>query len=315
MSTDTDAPAAGSDSSGTAPVLQTLLEILELERLEENLFRGRSQDLGWGRVFGGQVLGQALSAARQTVPEDRRVHSLHAYFLRPGDVDLPVIYNVDCIRDGRSFTTRRVVAIQKGEAILNAAASFQIEEPGLDHQDPMPEAPPPDALLSEQELGTRYLDRLPEEVLARIPAWLRKMAVADRPIEIRPVHPIDPARPGVLEPTRQVWFRTTSALPADLAPAMHATLLAYSSDFQFLATALQPHAKTWLTPGMQIASLDHAMWFHRPFRMDEWLLYDIQSPTAVGARGLARGRFFDQAGRLVASTVQEGLIRDRNAGG
>ncbi len=301
-----------SPSESEPPVLQTLLDILDLERLEENLFRGGSQDLGWGRVFGGQVLGQALAAARGTVPTDRHVHSLHGYFLRPGDVNLPVVYTVDPIRDGRSFTTRRVVAIQKGEAILNMAASFQIAEEGLEHQADAPEAPDPDELLSEQDLGIRYLKHLPEAVLEGIPAWLRKMAVADRPIEIRPVRPMDPTRPGVREPRRQVWFRTTSPLPEDAPPALHATLLTYASDFQFLATSLQPHAKTWLSPGMQIASVDHAMWFHRPFRMDDWLLYDIESPSAQGARGLVHGRFFDRSGALVASVAQEGLIRDRS---
>ena len=186
------------------PVLAELIDILELEKLEENLFRGQSQDLGWGRVFGGQVLGQALSAARQTVPPERGVHSLHAYFLRPGDVDRPVIYTVDPIRDGGSFTTRRVVAVQNGKAIFNLAASFQIEEGGYDHQDPVPEAVGPEGLPSERELGTRYLARLPEAILEQIPGWLRKRAVAERPIEIRPTSPVNPMQPGVRPPRRQV---------------------------------------------------------------------------------------------------------------
>ena len=290
-------------------VLGELLGILRLERIEENLFRGQSQDLGWGRVFGGQVVGQALSAAEQTVPEGRLVHSVHGYFLRPGDASRPVVYTVDPIRDGRSFTTRRVVAIQGGRPIFNFAASFQIEEPGLEHQDEMPDAPGPDGLFSEQELARRYIARLPEAVRERIPRAMRERAVADRPIEIRPIDPLDPIKPPARPPRRQVWFRASGALPD--TPSVHHHLLSYASDFNFLATSMQPHEVSWMTPGMQVASLDHAMWFHRRFRMDDWLLYDIDSPSASGARGLVRGRFFDRQGRLVASTVQEGLIRDR----
>jgi acyl-CoA thioesterase-2 len=282
-------------------VLTELIDLLQLERIEENLFRGPSQDLGWGRVFGGQVVGQALSAAHQTVPEDRQVHSVHAYFLRPGDAQLPIVYQVDPIRNGRSFTTRRVVAIQNGRAILNLAASFQIDEPGLEHQDEAPEVRSPDDLLSERDLALRVIDRIPPP--------LRAMATAVRPIEIRPVRPFDPLKPKPRAPRRQVWFRTCGPLPDD--PALHRYLLTYASDFHFLATSMQPHGVSWLTPGFQVASIDHAMWFHRPFRMDDWLLYDIDSPSASGARGLVRGRFFDRAGQLVATTVQEGLIRDR----
>ena len=290
-------------------VLAELIDTLRLERIEENLFRGASQELGWGRVFGGQVLGQALSAARQTVPDDREAHSLHAYFLRPGATDKPVVYTVDPIRDGRSFTTRRVVAVQGGKAILNLAASFQIDEPGFDHADPMPEVPPPDDLFNEQQLGQRYLSRLPEAVLARIPSGLRDRATATKPIEIRPLDPLDPVSPPVRDAHRQVWLRANRALPDQ--PSLHRTLLAYASDFHLLTTALQPHGASWLTPGVQVASLDHAMWFHRPFRMDDWLLYDVSSPSASGARGLVSGRFFDRSGALVASVMQEGLIRDR----
>ncbi len=283
------------------PKLAELLELLRLERIEHNLFRGQSQDLGWGQVFGGQVLGQALSAAEQTVPEGRVVHSLHGYFLRPGDVARPIVYDVDRIRDGKSFTTRRVVAIQGGKAIFNMAASFQIAEEGFDHQDPMPEAPEPDQFLSEVDLARRFIER--------IPAPMREMATAERPIEIRPVDPINPLKPKPGPPNRMVWYRTADALPDD--PSTHQYLLAYASDFHFLTTAMRPHGVSWLTPGMQVASLDHAMWFHRPFRMDEWLLYVVDSPSASGARGLARGRFFDRRGRLVASTMQEGLMRNR----
>ena len=289
-------------------VLQELLDSLSLERIEENLFRGPSQDLGWGRVFGGQVLGQALSAARQTVPEDRVVHSAHAYFLRVGDVNRPVVYTVDCIRDGRSFTTRRVVAIQHGRPIFNLSASFHIQEEGFAHHDPVPASEGPAGLLAEAQLSQRYLAQLPEAVLQQIPVRLRERAYAERPIEIRPVRPVDPIQPRVRPPHRQVWFRAARQLPDDLA--LHQYLLAYASDFHFLVTAMQPHGVSWMTPGIQSASLDHAMWFHRPFRMDRWLLYDIHSPSASSARGLAHGRFF-QDGVLVASTMQEGLFRDR----
>lgn len=288
-------------------VLQELLDSLSLERIEENLFRGPSQDLGWGRVFGGQVLGQALSAARQTVPTDRAAHSVHAYFLRVGDVNRPVVYTVDCIRDGRSFTTRRVVAIQHGQPIFNLSASFQIQEEGFSHHDPVPASEGPEGLLAEAQLSQRYLAQLPEAVLEQIPIRLRERAYAERPIEIRPVRPVDPIQPAVRPPHRQVWFRAARPLPDDLA--LHQYLLAYVSDFHFLATAMQPHGVSWMTPGIQSASLDHALWFHRPFRMDRWLLYDIHSPSSSGARGLAHGRFF-QDGVLVASAMQEGLFRD-----
>ena len=284
-----------------ADVLDTLLDLLHLERIEEHLFRGGSQDLGWGRVYGGQVLGQALSAAEQTVPEGRPVHSLHGYFLRPGDPTMPIVYTVDPIRDGRSFTTRRVVAVQKGKAIFNMSASFQGLEPGFEHADAMPDAPDPESLKSAAVLAEDWAKPLPEE-------W-RKKATSQGPIEIRPVDPIDPLDPTIGPPTRQAWFRTIDALPD--VPWVHRYLLAYASDFHFLTTTLQPHGVSWITPGIQMASLDHAMWFHRPFRFDDWLLYSVDSPSASGARSLARGRFFDRDGRLVASTVQEGLIRDR----
>ena len=295
-------------------VLRELIDILTLERIEENIFRGRSQDLGWGRVFGGQVLGQALSAAEQTVPEGRFVHSLHGYFLRPGDATKSIVFTVDPIRDGSSFTTRRVVAVQDGRAIFSMSASFQIEEGGLDHQaETMPDVPGPDELHSEQELGRMYLAKLPEAVRAQIPRAMRERVVADRPIEIRPVSPIDPMKPKVREPRSRVWFRATGALPD--RRSLHEYMLAYASDFHLLGSTMQPHAVTWLTPGMQVASLDHAMWLHRPFRFDDWLLYDIDSPSAQGARGLAHGRWFTRDGVLVASTVQEGLIRDRRGPG
>ena len=279
--------------------LKDLVGLLELERIEDTLFRGRSEDLGWGALYGGQVLGQALSAAEQTVPADRHVHSLHAYFLRKGDVDRPVVYDVDCIRDGKSFTTRRVVAIQHGRPILNLAASFQTQEEGFDHQDEVPAAEGPEGIESETELYRRYAHLIPE-------GKLKTRVLSDKAIEVRPIAPVNPIKPGHRAPVRQVWYRATARLPDD--PRLHRWLLTWASDSHFLTTAMQPHGVSWVTPGMQTASLDHAMYFHRPFRMDEWLLYQVDSPTAQGARGLVQGRFF-QEGRLVASTQQEGLIR------
>ena len=284
-----------------ADVLHELIDLLALERIEENLFRGQSQDLGWGAVFGGQVLGQALSAAEQTVPADRSCHSLHAYFLRTGDVRRPIVYEVDRIRDGHSFTTRRVRAVQGGEAIFSLSASFHQQEDGFAHQDPMPATVDPESLKSEVELARMVADLLPP--------GLRERATATRPIDIRPVHPNNPMAPRIMPPTKQVWFKAIDALPDD--PKLHRYLLAYASDFHFLVTALHPHGVSWLTRGMQVASLDHAMWFHRPFRMDDWLLHDMDSPSAGGALGLVRGRVYDRAGNLVATTMQEGLIRDR----
>lgn len=282
-----------------ATVLGELLDLLGLERIEHDLFRGQSQDLGWGNVFGGQVLGQALSAAEQTVPDERVAHSMHGYFLRVGNAKLPIVYEVDRIRDGKSFTTRRVVAIQNGQAIFTMAASFQVVEDGLEHQAQMPACPGPEGLLSEVELARRSADR--------IPAAFREQATCERPIEIRPVDPYDPLKPEVRPPTRRVWYRAIDTLPD--RGSVHQYMLAYASDFNLLGAAMQPHGVSWMIPGMHVASLDHAIWFHRPFRMDEWLLYVIDSPSAGGARGLARGQFFTQAGVLVASTAQEGLMR------
>lgn len=282
------------------PVLQELVDLLALEPLEVNLFRGRSQDLGWGRVFGGQVLGQALSAASHTVDPERVVHSLHGYFLRPGDASRPIVYEVDPIRDGRSFTTRRVVAIQGGKAIFNLAASFQIREDGLEHQVDLPEpVPGPDGLLNERQLAERIADQ--------IPARLREKALAERPIEARAVEPYNILRPEPRPGRRAIWFRANGTLPED--PALHRYLLAYASDSHFISTAMMPHGTSWAQPGMQVASLDHAMWFHRPFRLDDWVLHVIESPTASGARGLVRGLWYDRQGALIASTVQEGLMR------
>jgi len=282
-------------------ILADLVSLLGLERLDRDLYRGRSQDLGWGAIFGGQVVGQALSAAAQTAGSGRIVHSLHGYFMRAGNVRGSILYQIDRLRDGKSFTTRRVVAVQEGEAIFSLQASFQAEEEGLDHQDPMPVVPAPETLRSERELALAFASHLPPHLLAR--------ATAERPIEIRPVEIRDPMHPTASAPRRHAWYRAVDQLPDD--PALHRYLLAYASDFAFLGTALDPHGVSWLTPGMQVASLDHVMWFHRPFRFDDWLLYAVDSPSASGARGLVRGQFFDRSGRLVASTTQEGLIRQR----
>lgn len=283
-------------------VLDELVALLQLERIEENLFRGQSQDLGWGQVFGGQVLGQAVSAAAQTVASERHVHSLHAYFLRPGDARKPIVYDVDRIRDGSSFTTRRVVAIQNGRPIFNLSASFQLDEEGYEHADEMPDVPGPDGLVSEMELWRKHASKIPEGARAR--------ALADRPIELRSTDPVDPFEPEHKPPRHAVWVRASGKLPDE--PALHRYLLAYCSDFSFVTTALRPHGATWVDPTMQVASIDHVMWFHRPFRMDDWLLHVMESPSASGARGFARGQFFSRDGQLVASTAQEGLMRRRS---
>jgi acyl-CoA thioesterase-2 len=284
-----------------ATVLDDLIKLLSLERIEENLFRGQSQDLGWGTVYGGQVVGQALFAAMHTVPADRQVHSLHAYFLRPGDVSAPIVYDVDRSRDGSSFTTRRVKAIQHGHPIFDMSASFQKPEPGFDHQAEMPKVPPPEDVPTDQERLAVHAAKLPE--------FMRERALAERPIEIRTVGEPDVFLHGVHPPERYVWLKATHAL-AD-TPGLHQALLAYASDFSFITTALKPHGVTWLTPGMQVASLDHAVWFHAPFRADEWFLHVMQSPRASWSRGLVHGRVYSRDGRLVASTSQEGLVRQR----
>jgi acyl-CoA thioesterase-2 len=283
-------------------ILDELVQKLALERLEVNLYRGQSEDPGWGIVYGGHVLGQALSAAQQTVDAGRPVHSLHAYFLRPGDVTVPIVYDVDRARDGSSFTTRRVTAIQHGEAIFNLAASFQKVEPGVEHQDEMPLVPAPEEVPTDQERLVTEVHRFSEPMRSRV--------LAERPIEIRTVGEIDPHSQHPSGPDRAVWFRTIHRLPDDV-PGVHQAMLAYASDTAYLSTALKPHGLSWLTPGMQVASIDHAVWFHAPFRADSWLLHVIHSPRASGARGLVMGRIFSRDGRLVASTAQEGLIRRR----
>ncbi len=298
------AQAFGYHPSTMPTVLDDLVKLIALEKLEENLFRGQSQDLGWGTVFGGQVLGQALSAATQTVPADRGAHSLHAYFLRPGDVSKPIVYDVDRIRDGGSFTTRRVVAIQSGHAIFNMAVSFQKAEESFEHQDTMPDVLPPESVPTEQERIAAAGELLPKA--------FHDLFGKQQPFETRPVESIDhPFSPSPMPASRHVWLRTIAPLP-DAQP-IHNALLAYASDHGFLATALFPHGITFFGNAVQIASLDHVMWFHAPFRADQWLLHAMDSPIARAGRGLVRGRVFTQDGRLVASTAQEGMIRKRRA--
>ncbi len=276
-----------------------LIDLLDLEEIEHNHYRAVSPSEGWQRVYGGQVIGQALVAASRTVPEDRPAHSLHGYFLRPGDTRVPILYKVDRIRDGRSFTTRRVVAIQHGRPIFNMSISFQVVEDGFSHQFDMPEAPAPESLADERELRAAWAERLPPEMAASFNR--------DRPIDMRPVDPVDVIHPEPRAPRQMCWMKARDALPDD--PRLHQCVLAYLSDWSLLDTATLPHAVSFLQDDMQMASLDHAMWFHRPFRADQWLLYVQDSPSASGARGLNRGLIYDQQGVLVASAAQEGLMR------
>jgi len=280
-------------------VLEELLHLLKLEALGDDVFVGQSQDLGWGRVYGGQVLGQALSAAERTVDSTRLAHSFHSYFLRPGNPRESIEYRVERTRDGRSFSTRRVRAEQDGRPIFFLAASFQIPESGLEHQDAAPDVTGPDGLLSFTELIRKHADLLPEA--------MSDWAMMDFPIEMRPVKISDPMNPAPSDPVQYVWLRVSSDLPDD--PALHRYLLAYASDFILLDTALLPHGKSYWQGGLRMASIDHAMWFHHDIRMDDWLLYALDSPSASGARGLVHGQFFDRSGKLVASLMQEGLIR------
>ena len=282
--------------------ISALLAHLDLELLEVNIFRGASYDIGSGRVFGGQVLAQALAAAGRTVEPTRLTHSLHSYFILPGDVAAPIVYFVERLRDGKSFTTRRVTAIQHGRAIFEMSASFHEPEPGIEHQSAMPDVPAPESLVPDLERLRALADRLPERVRS---FWTR-----ERPFDWRTVDPGDPLQPTPRPPLRYAWFRSTGPLP-DASPLLHQTLLAYASDYGLLAAAMLPHALTFQTPGLQAATLDHAIWFHRPFRLDEWLLYVTESPTASGARGFTRGSVFTRDGRLVASMTQEGLLRVR----
>ncbi|MEM8553113.1 MAG: acyl-CoA thioesterase II [Pseudomonadota bacterium] len=277
-----------------------LLRTLDLEPLERNLFRGRSPQVGWQRVFGGQVIGQALVAATRTV-EGRACHSLHGYFMRPGDPSVPIIYEVDRIRDGRSFTTRRVVAVQHGEAIFSMSASYQVEEEGLEHAVAMPDVPGPDELPDEEELRALFVREAPDA--------MAKYFKGDRPIELRPLELRHYITNDKLAPQQFVWLRATDRLPDEAE--LHRAVLGYLSDMTLFDTALFAHGLSVFNRTMQVASLDHAMWFHRPFRADEWLLYAQDSPSSSGSRGFTRGLIFSQDGRLVASATQEGLMRKR----
>jgi acyl-CoA thioesterase-2 len=283
----------------TASRLPDLLKLLDLERIEDNLFRGESRDVGAPQVFGGQVLGQALVAASRTV-EGRQVHSLHAYFLRRGDLSVPIVFEVDRSRDGGSFTSRRVVAVQHGQPILTMSASFQVAEPGLEHQAPMPEAPPPESLRDLAELEAEVIERMPHKVTG----YFRNQ----RPFEFRAVSPDDYLTREKRPARKLVWFRVTGQLPED--QTLHRCLLTYVSDYHLLATATMPHGVNFLE--LQVASIDHAIWFHRDLKVDDWLLYAIESPSASGARGFSRGAIYARDGTLVASVAQEGLIRENS---
>ncbi len=264
----------------TNPIVDELIDLLRLERLEDNLFRGQSRDIGTHYVFGGQVLGQALSAAQQTVDAERSAHSLHAYFLRAGDIEAPIVYNVERTRDGRSFSVRRVVAIQHGQPIFNCSVSFQIAEAGVEHQFDAGCAQPDDLAPPEQ---------VPPEELAQMPAKLQRW-LARRPVRVPLRIARNELKPEKQPPYQQIWFRLIDRAPDD--DALHRSMLAYASDFHLIGTAMLPHGISYLQNNVQMASLDHALWFHRPFRVDEWLLYSCDSPTAQGARGLARGMIF-----------------------
>lgn len=281
--------------------VRDLLAILELERLEDNLFRGQTRATGQSSIFGGLVAGQALMAAARTVDAERPVHSLHAYFLRPGDFRVPIIYDVDRIRDGRSFTTRRVVAIQHGRAIFSLAASFQVEEEGVEHQSEMPAVPEPETLESDVSQRQAFAHRIPEQ--------FREAFLQDRPVEFRAIKPENPFQAEPQDPLRLAWFRVPRALDVD--ESMNRAILTFSSDFGLLGTGMLPHGMNFFQPQVQSASIDHAMWFHRPFRMDDWLLYSCQSPSASGARGVNFGSIYRRDGVLVASVAQEGLMRLR----
>ncbi len=280
------------------PVLEDLINLLKLERIEDNIFRGESRDIGSAQVFGGQVLGQALSAAHHTV-DGRVAHSLHAYFLRRGDMAAPIVYEVDRARDGGSFSVRRVVAIQHGRPIFNLAASFQSPEKGLEHQAQMPDVPGPDGLQDVTEVEPDVLEKVPEK--------MRRFLTAKRPFEVRPVRPVNFGKPERLPPEKHIWIRAVDKLPDTYS--LHQNLLAYVSDYELLGTSTLPHGVLFGRNMVQMASLDHALWFHRDIRVDDWLLYTFDSPNAAGARGFARGQFYTKDGVLVASVAQEGLFR------
>lgn len=277
-----------------------LAELLTLERLEHTLYRGQSWDLGFRALFGGQVMAQALAAAQQSLPENRICHSYHSYFLLPGDANYPVVYEVENVRDGRSFSTRRVKAIQNGKNIFYMTASFQQPEVGLTHQDAvMPDVPPPEEVDSDI--------RVFEAIIDQVSPRMQEALSYHKPLDIRTVQTIDPLKPQVSEPKRYIWMRAQEALVDDLA--LNQAMLSYASDYHFLATCLQPHGISVRNTQLRMATIDHAMWFHRPFNMNQWLLYSAHSPFSGGARGLVTGQFFNQQGELVASAMQEGLMR------
>jgi acyl-CoA thioesterase-2 len=281
--------------------IQELLSILNLEKLEHNLYRGRSPQVAWQRVFGGQTIAQALVAAQRTVEPDRHVHSLHGYFMRPGDITVPIVYEVDRIRDGGSFTTRRVVAIQHGHAIFSLEASFQVDEVGLEYQMPMPlDVPPPEELKSQSELLAEA---------THVPEQIRLFWAKERPLELRPVYAEHYSSRDKLAPLQKVWIRLTGPVPNDRA--LRSAVLAYLSDMTLLDTATFAHGRGIFDPDIQAASIDHAMWFHREHDLDGWLLYTQDSPSTSGSRGFTRGALYAQDGTLIASVAQEGLIRLR----
>ena len=282
-------------------ILDQLVSLLSMETIEENLFRGASQDLGFRQLFGGQVLGQALSAASQTVDSERQANSLHGYFLRAGDAKKPVIYQVERVRDGGSFSTRRVTAIQNGQTIFTCSASFHQQEEGFRHQTEMPDVPQPEDLIPEEELSPRLAKALSQEK--------REKMLRAKAIETRPVQVLDPLHPALSAPIKQVWFKAAGVLPS--SPALHKYLLAYASDFGLLTTSLLPHGASIWQPHMQVASLDHSIWFHEEVCLDDWLLYSMDSPWAGNSRGFARGSIYTRDGRLIASVAQEGLTRSR----
>lgn len=281
--------------------MEELIATLDLEKLEENLFRGVSPDVGWQRVFGGQVIAQALMAAQRTVEDDRFAHSLHAYFMRPGDPSVPILYQVERIRDGSSFNTRRVVAVQHGKAIFAMSVSFQIDEEGYEHQIAMPSVTQPEELMGEKQFKELFMKNAPENV--------RRYWSRERPIEVRPTSLVHYLTRDKLEPKQDVWVRTLGEVPADRR--YHNAVLAWLSDMTLLDASLYPHGTSIFDPRLQAASLDHAMWFHRPVTFDDWLLYTQDSPSASGARGMTRGSIYSRSGVLIASVAQEGLIRKK----
>ncbi|MCQ1773665.1 acyl-CoA thioesterase II [Neorhizobium galegae] len=291
MSRQTESPSA----------MEQLIATLDLEKLEENIYRGTSPDVGWQRVFGGQVIAQALMAAQRTVEVDRFVHSLHAYFMRPGDPSVPILYQVERIRDGSSFTTRRAVAVQHGKAIFAMSASFQVGEGGYEHQIDMPSVTQPEDLMGEKEFKELFLKKAPENV--------RRYWSRERPIEVRPTSLVHYLTRDKLEPRQDIWVRTVGEVPSDRR--YQAAVLAYLSDMTLLDASLYPHGTSIFDPTLQAASLDHAMWFHKPATFDDWLLYTQDSPSASGARGMTRGSIYTRSGTLIASVAQEGLIRKK----